>query len=34
MGRLLSLGATRLARLPDRVKLADPDGNEFSLRVD
>jgi hypothetical protein len=33
--RLLSLGATRLdtARTEDgRVELADPDGNEFSLR--
>ncbi len=29
--RLVSLGATHLARLSDHVELADPDGNEFSL---
>lgn len=32
--RLLSLGATRLAPRPDDVWLADPGGNEFSLRPD
>jgi len=31
--RLISLGATRLADLADGVELADPDGNEFSLRA-
>jgi len=31
--RLISLGATRLADLADGVELADPDGNEFSLRT-
>jgi catechol 2,3-dioxygenase-like lactoylglutathione lyase family enzyme len=31
--RLLSLGATRRADLLDGVELADPDGNEFSLRA-
>ena len=31
--RLVSLGATRLADLPDGVELADPDGNEFGLRA-
>jgi Glyoxalase-like domain len=30
--RLLSLGATRLSARPDRIELADPDGNEFGLR--
>ena len=30
--RLVSLGATQLADLPDGVELADPDGNEFGLR--
>nr|WP_198423753.1 VOC family protein [Microlunatus antarcticus] len=30
--RLLSLGATRLAPRPDDVRLADPAGNELSLR--
>jgi hypothetical protein len=29
--RLLSLGASVLARLPDLVVLADPEGNEFCL---
>ena len=29
--RLVSLGATRLADLPDGVELADPDGHEFCL---
>lgn len=32
--RLVSLGATHLAQLSDRVELADPDGNEFSLHAD
>ena len=32
-GRLLSLGATRVSELADGVELADPDGNEFSLRT-
>jgi catechol 2,3-dioxygenase-like lactoylglutathione lyase family enzyme len=32
--RLVSLGATRLSNLPDRVELADPDGNEFGLHSD
>jgi len=31
--RLISLGATRLGDLTDGVELADPDGNEFSLRA-
>lgn len=31
--RLVSLGATRLADLPDGVELADPDGNEFHLHA-
>jgi Glyoxalase-like domain len=31
--RLVSLGATRLTDLADGVELADPDGNEFSLRT-
>lgn len=31
--RLLSLGAARRAHLSDRVVLADPDGNDFSLHV-
>lgn len=30
--RLVTLGATRLAELGDETELADPDGNEFSLR--
>jgi catechol 2,3-dioxygenase-like lactoylglutathione lyase family enzyme len=30
--RLIELGATRVADLPDGVALADPDGNEFDLR--
>jgi hypothetical protein len=30
--RLVGLGATRLGELPDGVELADPDGNELSLR--
>jgi catechol 2,3-dioxygenase-like lactoylglutathione lyase family enzyme len=32
MGRLASLGAKPIAELRDGVELADPDGNEFSLR--
>ena len=31
--RLVSLGATRLTDLAEGVELADPDGNEFSLRA-
>jgi hypothetical protein len=31
--RLIALGATLLADLPDRVELADPGGNEFRLRA-
>ena len=31
--RLVSLGATRVADLPDGIELADPGGNEFSLRT-
>ena len=31
--RLVSLGATRLSDLPDRIELADPDSNEFRLRT-
>ena len=31
--RLVWLGATRLADLPDGVELADPDGNEFGLHA-
>lgn len=31
--RLVSLGATYLADLPDGVELADPDGNEFEVRA-
>jgi catechol 2,3-dioxygenase-like lactoylglutathione lyase family enzyme len=31
--RLVSLGATLRSRTSDRVELADPDGNEFSLRA-
>ena len=31
--RLVSLGATRLRDLSDRVELADPDNNEFALRA-
>ena len=31
--RLVSLGATRLGDPADGVELADPDGNEFSLRA-
>ncbi len=31
--RLTSLGATQLAELDAGVELADPDGNEFSLRA-
>lgn len=31
--RLVSLGATRLADLPDGIELADPDGNEFGLHA-
>ena len=31
--RLVSLGATHLARHTDHVELADPDGDEFSLRA-
>ena len=31
--RLVALGATRLADLPDGVELADPDGNEFDVRT-
>jgi glyoxalase superfamily protein len=31
--RLISLGAIRLGDLADGVELADPDGNEFSLRA-
>lgn len=31
--RLISLGARRLGDLADGVELADPDGNEFSLRL-
>lgn len=30
--RLVSLGATRVADLPDGVELVDPDGNEFGVR--
>ena len=30
--RLVWLGATRLADLPDAIELADPGGNEFRLR--
>jgi catechol 2,3-dioxygenase-like lactoylglutathione lyase family enzyme len=32
LDRLVALGATRLGQLDDGVELADPDGNEFSLR--
>jgi len=32
--RLVSLGATHRARLPDRVTFTDPDGNEFELRTE
>jgi catechol 2,3-dioxygenase-like lactoylglutathione lyase family enzyme len=32
-GRLLSLGATRVADLDDGLELADPDGNEFGLHA-
>lgn len=32
--RLVALGATHVARLSDPIQLADPDGNEFSLRAD
>jgi catechol 2,3-dioxygenase-like lactoylglutathione lyase family enzyme len=32
--RLVALGATHIARLSDRIKLADPDGNEFGLHAD
>jgi hypothetical protein len=31
--RVVSLGATRLTDLVDGVELADPDGNEFSVRA-
>lgn len=31
--RLVSLGATRLADLPDGIELADPDGYEFRLHT-
>ena len=31
--RVVSLGATRLTDLGGVVELADPDGNEFSLRA-
>lgn len=31
--RLISLGAIRLTDLADGLELADPDGNEFSLRA-
>jgi hypothetical protein len=31
--RLVSLGATRLSDLPDGIKLADPDSNEFRLHT-
>jgi catechol 2,3-dioxygenase-like lactoylglutathione lyase family enzyme len=31
--RLVSLGATRRADLPDGVEFADPDGNVFALRA-
>ena len=31
--RLVSLGATRLSDLPDGIKLADPDRNEFRLHT-
>jgi catechol 2,3-dioxygenase-like lactoylglutathione lyase family enzyme len=31
--RLLALGATRRGDLVDGIELADPDGNEFSLRA-
>ncbi|HET7431235.1 MAG TPA: VOC family protein [Nocardioides sp.] len=31
--RLVALGATVVAELPDGVELADPDGNEFGLRA-
>lgn len=31
--RLVALGATRVTDLVDGVELADPDGNEFSLRA-
>lgn len=31
--RLISLGAILLADLGDEIELADPDGNEFSLRT-
>jgi hypothetical protein len=31
--RLVSLGATVLEESADRVRLADPDGNEFALRA-
>ncbi len=32
--RLVSLGATRLADLPDGVEMADPDSNAFCLHAD
>jgi hypothetical protein len=32
--RLLSLGATLEDRLPDGVRLVDPDGNPFTVRLD
>ena len=31
--QLVSLGASVLGRTADGVELADPDGNEFLLRV-
>lgn len=33
IGRLVSLGATWRAKGPDGAELADPDGNEFSVRT-
>ena len=33
VGRLLALGATRLTAAPGTIELADPDGNEFTLRA-
>jgi hypothetical protein len=32
--RLVSLGATVLAERTSGLELADPDGNEFGLRLD
>jgi hypothetical protein len=33
LGRLIALGATQLTELDGGSELADPDGNEFSLRA-